>query len=373
MCCAIILMELSMQVSTLAAPKTIFEQTKMVTITSSWSDPKRLGEFLYETTFTDYDYAKGAAFMEKYYAPQGACSSLRNGNFVGYNYDGPYDYVREVVIHTSAVYGRHATVGVAASINTVPNNPLIIPVNGYFKYLPFCTLDGMNDAGLVCCLNLVEADYGHTTGTNPGKEKLNVYMAVRYLLDYAGSVDEAIKLLKEKNLYASKNFEAHFLLADPQKTVIVEFVDNKIIVQPGNIMTNFFHTQPGYSLHSKGIERFNILQNTYSSANTESGMFAALKNVFYSKLYDASNPEPWYSDCHSIANEIDINTPITEKQEFITRYGQHFATEGRTGQCWITKHTAVYDLVEKQLTIMAQEDGNSFKLGLEQINYIPGM
>jgi len=356
-----------------AAPGLIFQQNvPFMNIEAPWSDPKRLGEYLYETTFTSYDYVKGANFMKTQYAPAGACSSVRNGNFFGRNYDGQYDFVREVVIHTPAKDGRHAVVGVAASINVEPNNPIIIPVNGYFKYLPFCTLDGMNDAGLVCSLNLVEADYGHTTGTNPGKEDLNVYMAVRYLLDNTGSVDEAIKVLGEKNLYCSKNFELHFMLADSKKTAIVEFINNKMVVKEDTVMTNFFNTQEGYNAHAKGVERYDILKENYASANSKAGMLALMDKVRYSNLYNRSNAKPWYSEFNSIAKGVDMNTAAEAKAALLETHTKIYETRRRTDDCWTTKHMSIYDMANKTLTVISQEDGKQFEFGIEQVNYIPG-
>ena len=356
-----------------AAQLTVFQQNApFMNIQALWSDPKRLGEFLYEATFHEYDYAKGYNFMKTQYAPAGACSTVRNGNFLGRNYDGKYDWVREVVVHTPAKDGRHAVVGVAASINVEPNNPIIIPVNGYFKYLPFCTLDGMNDAGLVACLNLVEADYGHTTGTNPGKEDLNVYMAVRYLLDNTGSVDEAINVLNNKNMYSSKNFEAHIMLADAQKTAIVEFVNNKMVVKEGTIMTNFFNTQEGYNAHAQGVERYNILKDNYAAANNKAGMLALLDSVRFSKLYTRGVAAPWYSDMHSIAKGVEMNTPVAQKAALLEAETKNYEAHIRNYDCRMTKHTSVYDLANKRLTVIAQEDGKQFDFGIEQVNYIPG-
>lgn len=356
-----------------AAPVSIFNSSVFIGIDSPWSDPKRLGEYLYETTFTEYDYAKGAKFMKTNYAPAGACASVRNGNFFGRNYDGKYDFVRECVIHTPAVNGRHAVVGVAASINVDDTQPIIIPVNGYFKYLPFCTLDGINDAGFVCSLNLVEADYGKTTGTNPGKEDLNVYMAVRYLLDNAGSVEEAIKLLEDKNLYCSQNFELHFMMADSKETAIVEFINNKMVVKKdATIMTNYFNTQEGLNAHAKGVERYEILKESYAEGSTKEGMLGLMDKVRYSRLYDRNTTKPWYSEFNSLAKGVDFNTPKAELAAMLEKHTQIYETRKRTDDCWTTKHVSVYDIANKTLTVISQEDGKKFEFGIAQVNYIPG-
>lgn len=342
-------------------------------LTSPYSDPKRIDEFLYECTFHEVNYTKAYAFMKKNYAPAGACSAVRNGSFVGHNFDGQYDWVREIVVHTPAEQGRHATVGVAASINLVPDNPIIVPVNGYFKHAPFCILDGMNDAGLVCSLNLVEADFGHTTGTNPGKEELNVYMAPRYLLDYAGSVEEAIKILGEKNVFSGANMELHLMLADAKETAIVEFINNKMVVKKGaTIMTNFFNTQEAPGAHAKGVERFDILKENYAQGNSKAGMIELMDKVKYTRLYDRTNAKPWYSEFNSIAKGVDMSTPKEKLAELLEEHTKIHENRLRTYDCWITKHMSLYDMANKKLTVISQENGVQYDFGIEQINYIPG-
>jgi len=340
----------------------------------AYSDPKRMDDYLYECTFDKYDYVKGANFMKTNYPAKAGCAAVRNGSMFGHNYDYKFDYCREVVVHVSPAPGRHASVAVCASPQFTPTSPTIIPINGYFKYTPFWTLDGINDAGLACALNLVEADYGHTTGTNPGKEDLHVNMALRYILDNAASVDEAIALLQNRNLYAGEVAEVQFMLADAKETAVVEIINNQLNVKKGEtILTNFFVNQAPMNEHARGVERYNILKANYASGNTKEGMVELLDKVSFTKCYNRANATPWYSDFNSLANGIGLSTRSTQHAALLEAETKQFELHERAGQFRHTVHKSVYDLANKKLLVISQENGKRFEFGVEQVNFIPAM
>jgi len=85
-------------------------------------------------------------------------------------------------------------------------------------YLPF---DGMNEKGVAIALLAVpEADPGY----DAGKVTLNDTAAIRLVLDKAASVDEAVALLRQYNIYFSGGVYCHFLLADATgESLLVEY------------------------------------------------------------------------------------------------------------------------------------------------------
>jgi len=91
-------------------------------------------------------------------------------------------------------------------------------------YLPF---DGMNEKGVAIALLAVPK-------AQPPQDKdkvtLNTTTAIRLVLDKAASVDEAVKLLGEYNIYFSADVQCHFLIADQSgASVIVEYWDGKLV------------------------------------------------------------------------------------------------------------------------------------------------
>ncbi len=92
-------------------------------------------------------------------------------------------------------------------------------------YLPF---DGMNEKGV--CMALLAVPEVQMIN-DPDKITLNTTTTIRLILDKAKSVDEAIELLRQYNIYFSGDVECHFLIADTTgKSVIIEYYDGGLQV-----------------------------------------------------------------------------------------------------------------------------------------------
>ncbi len=90
-------------------------------------------------------------------------------------------------------------------------------------YLPF---DGVNEKGVAIALLAVPEAEGPS---DTDKITLNTTTAIRLVLDKAATVDEAVGLLKNYNLYFSGDVECHFLIADATgRSVIVEYWDGEL-------------------------------------------------------------------------------------------------------------------------------------------------
>lgn len=335
----------------------------------------KVADYFYEVYYDDYDYQFAESFNRKYNNPNlGACSSVRNGNFHGRNYDWYYDENVEFIVHTSAKNGRHASVGVATM---VPGTSVDFVDSGLYtdgyKILPFRVVDGINDAGVAININVVPfGDMPLTTGTNPDGDDMYFVSVIRYVLDYADSVDSAIELLKTKNIYAmnngDKHEEGHFMISDPEKTVVVEFINNElVVVENANIMTNFY-LAVDKTPHSAGIERFNILRENYNNASTNDGMISLLKSVWYTNAYNKNTTPFWYSeyvgDFSPAYKDVTISSPLQDFVPVIETAVSMFEQHERTGKTWYTTHTSVYDLENKTLTLIPHESGVEYKFGI---------
>lgn len=355
-------------------------------------EQKQIQPNLYEITFDDIDEDYGyKTILEKYNTNLGACSAVRKGNYFGRNYDWYYDDKAEFVIHVKANEKRHASVGVAYTNITDEEANIVLSENDK-KLIPFLTTDGINDAGVVVSINVVPTgDRGYTTGTNPSSDNLSVLAVPRYILDNAGSVEEAIELLNDKNIIApiSEKFtqEVHFMIADPERTVVVEFIDNKLVILENEyILTNFYltdfdKTQNELPKHTMGLERYNIILENYDLIETENDMISLMKSVFYTKAYDLNMVPYWYSEFEGVYRNgtLDLDStnhgeadlggtldnagaykPILEKA--IELYQKH--EPGNTW--WITTHSSTYDIENKSLTLIAQENNIEYHFSLEK-------
>lgn len=106
---------------------------------------------------------------------------------------------------------------------------------------PFLPFDGMNEKGVAIALLAVpEADPPYDSN----KITLNTTTAIRLVLDNAATVEEAVELLRNYNIYFSGDVDCHYLIADASgHSVIVEFYTGEMqIVETETdyqIATNF--------------------------------------------------------------------------------------------------------------------------------------
>ena len=93
---------------------------------------------------------------------------------------------------------------------------------------PFLPFDGMNEKGLAIALLAVPEAQAPFDGD---KITLNTTTAIRLVLDGAATVDEAVALLKQYNIYFSGGVECHYLIADAGgRSVLVEYYDQELKV-----------------------------------------------------------------------------------------------------------------------------------------------
>lgn len=365
-------------------------------------------DYLYEVTYDNYEQYRSAAekFFAKYNPKKelGGCSSVQNGMIRGRNYDWTYDDEPEFVIHVPAKEGRHASIGVAATTEINAYELLEAKESSVYDIIPYITLDGINDAGLTVNINVVGyGEKGEYEMKTPDDESDDVcpLMVPRLLLDGAGSIDEAIELLKGMDIYSvGKEEEAHFMISGPQSkddstfnTVVVELIpdENKhyqlsIIdfnkgefVDDKPIMTNFHLTGFDGSVesatkHPMGLERYHVLYDNFGQGKDVPGMLQLMKKVYYTRTYDLYSDEYWYSEF--TAGDLDMSK-IGEKSlggdiskagafaDAVQDAADKYSAMTRDGKTWHTVHTSVYDIENKTLYVVPQEGGFSYEFKLQ--------
>ena len=166
----------------------------------------------------------------------------KNGNVLtGRNFDWPDCKSPIAVIHTRPEKG-YASVSTACLTflgfgddwkpEKVADKMALIPT----IYTP---LDGMNKKGLVVS-DLVAGD--HTkTDQNTGRANLTTTSSIRVLLDKAANVEEALKLLESYDMHSDIDYSHHLAISDATgRSVVVEWVDNKMLVVESPICTNHY-------------------------------------------------------------------------------------------------------------------------------------
>lgn len=106
----------------------------------------------------------------------------------------------------------------------------------------FLALDGINEKGFAIA-DLMAGDDAETH-QNTGKPALTTTSAIAYLLKRAASVDEAIELLGKIDMHSDIGAAHHYAMSDTSgRSVVVEYVENKMVVTETNVVTNHYLCQ----------------------------------------------------------------------------------------------------------------------------------
>ena len=378
---------------------------------------KRIADHLYETTITEEtDWGTEAALLGSF-----SCSGIQYGQYRGRNYDWYFDDTDLCVVHTTAAGNRpHASVGVADLSFITDENGNVIT-----SKLPFVVVDGINDAGVCIQVNVIPAgENGEPAHTQTADDDLAGTHVVRFVLDYAGSVEEAVELLSGCDIYSAMSDgsnELHWMISGPAnendsttKTIVVEvFPDGLHITDTfvGGIavMTNFNVSNFDGTAESigcgSGYERWQILCDNAAQASSVAGTFDLMEKVFYTKTYDLYGDRFFYSE-YDLFNLCDYYseedlTQLLGKETYdaymenlggvfytptlwdgeeriygdITKTGiiapivegtNADYTAQKTGHyTWMTIHTSVYDLANLTLNVAVRESQDSLVFKIE--------
>lgn len=362
---------------------------------------KKIEDYLYAVQYEnlDYDYAKDFFLNNSNINLNFGCTSIRNDNLYGRNYDWIYDDSVDFIVQTNKTINRHGVLGIAGHIPELDKSTVELhKYNPLYHILPFMLLDGMNDAGIVCSLNVVPQEKGVTTSTTPlieERDKINMLMLPRYILDNFNTAEEATTYIKNYiSVYMPKHlqaigYELHMMIADSEDTLVLECIDNEIIVIDSSShpdLENFFihgitynsngsfytpATQDashnaiitnGITEHGSGLERHNYINTNYSSTSTKAGMRTILNALNYTNSYKESTNPFWYTefvgDCTVASNVEDFTEIVAQK---IEDYEQRERSDGKT---WQTVHSSIYNLDTFTLYVQSQEQNteHSFQL-----------
>jgi hypothetical protein len=130
----------------------------------------------------------------------------------------------------------------------------------------FFALDGINEKGLVVA-DLMAGD-GAVTHQETGKPALTTTSALKFLLNRAATVDEALELLRSIDMHSDIGSAHHYAIADASgRSVVVEYVDDEIVVVESPACTNHYlcEAKRNVGLY-EGDNRYDILCARYAEA-----------------------------------------------------------------------------------------------------------
>lgn len=366
---------------------------------NAYSSINKVEDYLYETLYNelDYNYAKTYFLNQHPTTDIGGCSAVRRGSLFGRNFDWIYNDNVGFIVKTPHLDSRCATLGIGGYMMTDE----FVSSGAYselYKIIPFRIVDGINEYGVVCNTNVVPNDYGDTTGTTPTgvqTDSICTRMIPRFILDRFHTATEAVEYIQQHiSLYTSQDlldmhYELHFMIADMDKTYILETVENTVVVidvTDTPYMTNFYRygvtfnedgtvntpatigaraTDNGITDNGAGLERFNYIVANYETMSIPEIM-DALK---YTNAYKDSTDPFWYSEFVSAELGLSVDSTPEDFEETVVPVAKEaFESRTRSGgeiDTWQTVHSCVYDMRNRNVTVIAQENDVVYTFGFD--------
>jgi hypothetical protein len=143
------------------------------------------------------------------------------------NYD--FSYTPAMQVFTSPDNGYRSVSTIQSDVLGYTKNsyPTGININSFFALAaPYMPWDGMNEKGVAIGLLAVPEAYG----PHSNEITLSTTTIIRLVLDKASTVNEAVDLMRQYNVYFSAGINCHFLLADRSgDSVLVEYWDGELV------------------------------------------------------------------------------------------------------------------------------------------------
>ena len=113
---------------------------------------------------------------------------------------------------------------------------------------PYMCVDGMNEAGLAASLLVADVKEGETlTNQNTGRQRASHSMLLRYIMDNAHNIDEAIAIAQEYDVFSTGGNDLHMFLSQKDGVSAVfewrQYGDDEkqeLYVTYTNAVTNFY-------------------------------------------------------------------------------------------------------------------------------------
>ena len=234
---------------------------------------------------------------------------------------------------------RFASVGIA-QVGTNLTEQIVTSgkPSRWYKALPGATVDGINENGVACNINVTSG--APAWRTNATDKALHPLAAVRWILDSATNAQSAAEYIAA-NIRFPQGWEQnfHYMIADERATYIVENGEAfNINIEDRAVLTNTLVYFPPYS--GSGVERFVLLDGG-----------ANITNAWYTNAYRRETNPPWVSD---LADVLAYTNEIFDA--WASHPKEYFRNKTNGGEpWWQTVHTSVYDLTNLTLRVCVQE------------------
>ena len=337
----------------------------------------KVAAYLYEADFDDtYPEFAEQFYHDHYDVIGGGCTSARKDNDFARNYDWLYDDTAEFVVRVTSNETRYASLGVASLGTNMTEQMMMQYANrDILKALPGMVLDGINSEGVFASVNVIahKADKGYS-GTD-----VCGLGAVRYILDNYNSALAAATYIASHVYIPEKvklaGYSFHWLVGDPNKTYIVEdgtYKESSSSIYNIGLITNFRvfpsipyvspdrYTINRYDPYGSGLERYGNLIFKIKTFNYEEGsLFEFMKLNRFTIAYNRkTNPHfPWPTEFTASSGKS-----LAWPDDDLRAWAEEHVPENRVrgDGTWQTVHTSYYNISERFLKIMIQEQDDVY-------------
>ncbi|MCQ2343408.1 MAG: linear amide C-N hydrolase [Paludibacteraceae bacterium] len=364
----------------------LFEAIKRVILPDSKTD---FTEILGLNIDSIYNYCGGCTCFS---------ADGKNGGYVmGRNYDFPPKDDHTLIVHTPQVKDADGNITRYATVGTVDLGILTQFMGEEFGYrtprmqelalyAPYFILDGMNEAGLMSGLMVLEYDGTHQEVA--GKTNLTNAMITRVILDRCSTVNQAVSMLEQFNIisvFQTSPFstipwiDMHFEFADKSgDRAVIEWTENQMRVLRGNDLKNNPRTQaPEYpAIHPQKGDNYVVATNYYLSKDAmefpkdmtlgdEMGFWR--HDVVDSLLYlkQSITSQDAMDICY--AARIMKNDPdCIAKMKMMMEHDPTLDIDNKLAWPWITIWSSVYNNQDMSVLFCSREDfDHRYKLSLQ--------
>ncbi len=164
-------------------------------------------------------------------ASSNACTAFtfrdkEGGRYLARNYDNKANPVMLVVTAPKDAFKSISAVNMTCMGYNNEKVPGRFDVNTLAA--PYFPTDGVNEKGV--SVSVLQVNFARKQKSD-NRVTLGIYAAVRMVLDYADSVDNAVALIDKHNMYFDTAFMAQFFVADKGgNSALIEFVDGKMYI-----------------------------------------------------------------------------------------------------------------------------------------------
>lgn len=304
----------------------------------------------------------------------GYCSSVRSGNLYGRNYDWGYTDAMTYVGRLPATKDRFASLWVSSvGTNLTPAVEAAGQWTRFHRALPGVALDGINEKGVVCNINVVTTNgtpwEAHVDGD--GRD-LNILCSVRLVLDRFEHAADAAGYVADHayipKALTSRGYSIHMMVADETETWIVEDAEAwKVVSGPTSDSRGERSPIPMTNFRLASLAD-GAQDDTYGSGYERFALLAAkgpedIASAWYKKAYvphKDTGDYPWPTE---FAGCIDANGPIPHTatarlQAWAKANVTPALPPARNGKWWQTVHSVVYDIAKRSMRIAVQEEPN---------------